>query len=337
MPNVWAHLIFGQLVLEKMKESKLIAADDDKAIFNMGCQGPDFLFYHRFLPWQKSIAMNRMATAMHNEHCGPALIELLDSVNGRKACPGKADRAVLYALGFVLHHVLDRNMHPFVFSKSGFRMWDHQRYEIMMDTVIARKLWGIETWNTPVWRYINTNGRFPEQIVDAFETIAGRFYPELAMSISRKDWHDANRDFTNAQRLFHDPSGVRSALTFGAIEPFVFRKGPTPYDVMNEQDLPWIDPTDKEVYHRDNGWTLWDRAMDDATDVMSAVLIWLRAHEAPQPTKEDRIEVRQLREIAIEKIGNFSYETGLPCDIGVRIRYAETVWPDQPGITEAAI
>lgn len=335
MPNVWAHLIFGQLVLEKLNESALILSDEDKAIFNMGCQGPDFLFYHRFLPWQRSLVMNRMATAMHNEHCGPVIIELLDSVNGRKASPGKADRSILFALGFVLHHVLDRNMHPFVFSKSGFRKWDHQRYEIMMDTVIARKLWGVETWKTPVWRYINTDGCFPEPIVDAFESIAGGFYPELASFIRRKDWHEANRDFTNALRLFHDPSGIRRTITFGQIEPFVFRRDHPPYDVMNEQEQPWIDPTNRDVYHLDNGWTLWERAMVDALEVMQAVLVWLRAHEAPQPTKEDRIEVRQLREAAIQRIGNFSYETGLPCDSGLRIRYADTVWPDQLGITEA--
>lgn len=337
MPNVWAHLIFGQLVLDKLNESALLSSDEDKTIFNMGCQGPDFLFYHRFLPWQKGSAMNLLGTAMHNEQCGRALVELLDSVSDRKACPGKADKSIIYALGFVLHHVLDRNMHPFVFSKSGFRKWDHQRYEIMMDTVIADKLWGIETWITPVWRYIHTGGRFPEPIVDAFEAIAASCYPRLAQDIKRGDWNDANRDFTRALRLFHDPTGFRRVLTFKRIEPFVFKRGQPSYDVMNDSEQPWIDPTDRGVYYRDSGWTLWDRALEDAAEVIKTVLIWLRAHKTMQPTKEDRIKVRQLRDVMIERIGNRSYETGLPCDNGIVIRYADTVWPDQQGISETAI
>lgn len=44
MPNVWAHLIFGQLVLEKLNESELLLSDEHKNMFNMGCQGPDFYF-----------------------------------------------------------------------------------------------------------------------------------------------------------------------------------------------------------------------------------------------------------------------------------------------------
>ncbi|MBD2872017.1 zinc dependent phospholipase C family protein [Paenibacillus arenilitoris] len=335
MPNVWAHLIFGQLVLEQIGEASMLRTDEQKNMFNLGCQGPDFLFYDRFLPWQKSAALNRMGTEMHNRHCGPALVEMLDCVGGRRACPKDPDPSVLYALGFVLHHILDRNMHPYVFSKSGFRKWDHQRFEIMMDTLVARQLWGIETWKTAVWKHIDTNGAFPAPVIDAFESVTEAYYSELAPLISREDWNRANRDFTAAQRLFHDPTGLRRKLTFGRIEPFVYKRGVIPYDVMNDSEQPWIDPVDSGAYRRESAWTLWDRAVDDAAEVIRSVLVWLRAYENPQPTKEDRTGVRLLREQAAGLIGNRSYETGLDCDSGARIRYADTIWPDQPGMTEA--
>lgn len=335
MPNIWAHFIFGQLVLEKLGESALLQLEEHKTMFNMGCQGPDFLFYHRFFPWQRSLALNRLGTEMHNRHCGPVLVEMLDSVIGRKVCPKSPDPSILYALGFVLHHILDRNLHPYVFSKSGFRKWDHQRFEIMMDTLIAKALWGVETWKTAVWKYVNTNGAFPPPILDAFESIAATYYAELAPLIRREDWNQANRDFTAAQRLFHDPIGVRRKLTFGQIEPFVFKKLPLPFDVLNLEEKPWLDPVNGTAYHRESVWTLWETALSDGMEVVNAILVWLRAHEGPQHTKEERSHVRLLREIAIDLIGNRSYETGLPCDSGAAIRFADTVWPDQNGITKS--
>ncbi|WP_054028541.1 zinc dependent phospholipase C family protein [Bacillus sp. FJAT-28004] len=335
MPNVWAHFIFGQLVLERLGESTLIESDEKKNIFNMGCQGPDFLFYHRFFPWQRSIALNRLGTEMHNRNCGPVLVEMLDSVVGRSACPNRPDSSILYTLGFVLHHILDRNLHPYVFSKSGFRKWDHQRFEIMMDTLIARELWGIETWKTAVWKHIDMKGAFPPPIVDAFESIVAIYYEELAPLIKREDWNQAYRDFTAAQRLFHDPTGIRQKLTFGQIEPFIYKRGAMPFDVLNLQEQPWLDPVDGSTYHYESVWQLWDQAIEDAIEVVSAILTWLRAHESPQFTKEERYHVRLLREDAIAFIDNRSYETGLHCDSGTTIRFADTVWADQIGIMKA--
>lgn len=335
MPNVWAHFIFGQLVFERLGECALIESDEKKNIFNMGCQGPDFLFYHRFFPWQRSIALNRLGTEMHNRNCGPVLVEMLDSVVGRPACPKRPDSSILYTLGFVLHHILDRNLHPYVFSKSGFRKWDHQRFEIMMDTIIARELWGIETWKTPVWKHIDTKGAFPATVVDAFESIAALYYEELAPLIKREDWNQANRDFTAAQRLFHDPTGIRKILTFGQIEPFTYKRGAMPFDVLNVEEQPWLDPVDGATYHNESVWQLWNQALDDAAEVVSAILIWLRAYEQPQFTKEERYHVRLLREDAIALIDNRSYETGLHCDFNSTIRFADTVWTDQIGIMKA--
>ncbi|MCM3628992.1 zinc dependent phospholipase C family protein [Paenibacillus glycanilyticus] len=323
MPNVWTHLIFGQKVLDHLQESGLISSESDRRLFNMGCQGPDFLFYHRFLPWQGKSPMLQLGTEMHNRECGPVIMKLLDSVLGRSADAEHPDPAIVYSLGFVLHHVLDRHMHPLVFSRSGFRKWDHQRYEVMMDTLVARRLWGIETWKTPVWRRIDVRERLPEAVVQAFQTITESFYSEFAPAIRREDWKEAIRDMIRAQRLFHDPAAIKRSVTFGQIEPFVFRKN-VPYDVLNETGHPWIDPSDKTIIRNETAWTLWDRAMEDALVVIPAVLAYLRSGN----------DDSKLRESAAERIGNLSYETGLPCDSGAIIRYAEPVWPDG-GIKEA--
>ena len=87
---------------------------------------------------------------MHTKNCGPFLQDMLRQVQGR----GLYNPAVVYVLGFITHHILDRNMHPYVFYKSGFKKWDHQRFEIIMDTLIVKRKRGIQTWKTPVWKEI---------------------------------------------------------------------------------------------------------------------------------------------------------------------------------------
>lgn len=331
MPNVWTHLIFGQKVLEALGEQQLIALPEQRRMFNMGCQGPDFLFYHHFLPWQKDKIMNKLGSEMHNRSCGPVIMDLLDSVSGGDPARSDADASLVYVLGFVLHHILDRNMHPYVFSRSGFRKWDHQRFEVMMDTLIVRKLLGKETWNTEVWREIHIDGEFPGELVDAFEQATAVYYPELGPKVKREYWQEAIRDMIRAQRLFHDPSGIRRLLTFGQIEPLVYKRKVPPLDILNESRSPWLDPVEGRQSFTESVWDLWDQAMDDGEAVIAAVLAWFR--EQRRQDEQEALDgypparTAALREAAAALIGSRSYETGLPCDSGAAIRHADPIWP----------
>ncbi|RAP77377.1 zinc dependent phospholipase C family protein [Paenibacillus montanisoli] len=331
MPNVWTHLLFGQKCLQALGEQHLIESPHRKTMFNMGCQGPDFLFYHRFLPWQKSRTLTRLGSEMHRLHCGPVLLDLLDSLDNLTARTDKSARedALVYTLGFVLHHVLDRVMHPYVFSRSGNRKWDHQRFEILMDTLIVQKLLGIETWKTEVWREINNKGELPASVVDAFEQIAAVHYPKLAPIIRREHWTAAMRDMIAAQRLFYDPTGLRRIVTFGKIEPLVYKRELPGLDVLNESRKPWLDPVDGQTLHHESVWDLWDKAMSEAIDIISAILVWLREKEPLEPILDVGSEIpskHQLREAVARLIGNRSYETGLPCESGASIQFEDPIW-----------
>ncbi|NBD26566.1 zinc dependent phospholipase C family protein [Paenibacillus glycinis] len=328
MPNVWTHMIFGQRCLQALGEEALIAQPERRRMFNMGCQGPDFLFYHHFLPWQKDRTINNLGSAMHERHCGPALMDMLEAVDHTPDSDPSKGAALVYALGFLLHHLLDRVMHPYVFSRSGFRKWDHQRFEVMLDTLLVRKLLGVETWKTEVWREIDIGGDLPEPIVDAFEQIAAVHYPETAPHIRREQWGSAMRDMIRAQRLFHDPTGIKRALTFKQIEPFVYKRQLPKLDILNEARRPWLDPADGRTRHDDDVWMLWDKAMEESASVVKAVLHWLRSEEAePQePGGDGALSKHRLREAAERLIGNRSYETGRSCDSGASIRFEDPIW-----------
>jgi hypothetical protein len=318
MPNIWAHFVFGEEVLEEMELTRMLAEPKKLRMFRMGCQGPDFLFYHHFLPWQKDKTMNEVGSAMHSEHCGLLLMDMIEGVAQREL----HDPALIYTLGFVLHHVLDRNVHPYVFYRSGFKKWDHQRFEVWMDTLIVDQKRNQQTWRTPVWKEFETGGRFPDAIVDLFEQVTRKYYPELAVRVRREAWNEANRQMTAAQRLFHDPTGIKRLLTFGQIEPFVYKRPVKPLDVLNESREPWRDPTGTDASYTTSVWDQWAAARVDAAAVVAATTAYwavVRQSGAASPA------AAQAKERLAHAVGNRSYEHGKPCDSGLQICVADPI------------
>ncbi|UJF35884.1 zinc dependent phospholipase C family protein [Paenibacillus hexagrammi] len=309
MPNIWTHLIFGQELMKQLGHSSPMNDKQLRHIFSLGCQGPDFLFYHNFLPWKKEKTMNRLGSEMHQSSCGPFIIDLLRQVQGR----GIYNPAVLYVLGFITHHVLDRNMHPYVFYKSGFKKWHHQRFEIIMDTIVAKRMLGIETWKTPVWKEIDVGKAFPLGVVSALSAAAVQHYPELAGKLTEQDWNDAYRDMIRAQKLFHDPTGFKRVATFGQISPLVYGKNPRPLDYMNDEHAVWNCPTSLQDTYTLSAWDLWEQAMEDGLTVLPAAFQVLNSHS----------EEAWLALTAV--LGNRSYETGKSCDSGLKIVHVNPI------------
>ncbi len=315
LPNLWTHLIFGQHALEKSGGKEWIASESLKRVFYLGCQGPDFLFYHHFLPWKKQKHMNRLGSQMHKEHCGPVLIDLVNRARGRKV----GDPSALYVLGFLMHHVLDRNMHPYVFHKSGFVKWNHQRFEVILDTIMVKKHLRLETWNTPAWKQLDIGDRLPDDIAAWLDELARRYYPDCASELQAGDWNQAYRDMIRAQKLFHDPYGLKRLLTLGQIDPMVYKRKHAPLDYTNDARAEWNDPTDPKELYTASVWDLWDQAMEDAVSVLSAAYAVMRSAEsdaAGQSAAQSRLA---------EAVGNLSYETGRPVDSGLEIKYVNPI------------
>lgn len=314
MPNIWAHIQFGRELLALQHNRHFLDDPSWKTAFQLGCQGPDFLFYHRFLPWQPQTALNLLGSQMHNVRCGPFLLSLLAQVRNRPL----ADPAAAFAYGFLLHHILDRNLHPFVFSRSGFRKWHHQRFETAMDAVVMRRKAGIFTGAVPVAPEIDTAGKLPGQFTDEFYSVVRQHYPALAQQMTPALLDEAVADMIAAQRLFYDPRGWKNKLLFGQLTPFSPPRRMPAWDVMNDARQRWVDPTDRTVFHTSSADELWDAALSDAQETADAALAWLQAGGGE--------DADRLRAAFAAKLGDLSYETGRPCG-EAQITYADSVVP----------
>ncbi|MFC0215141.1 zinc dependent phospholipase C family protein [Paenibacillus chartarius] len=313
MPNLWTHVLFGEALAGRLGFRLDLEAAGQLNLYRLGCQGPDLLFFHRFLPWQRG-SMTQLGSAMHERHCGPVLMDFAD-----KAREHGADSALArYVLGFFTHHVLDRTMHPYVFYRSGYRKWDHQRFEVAMDTLLVHRMRGIETWRFPAWKLIYNGPSLPDSVTDMLAATASAYYPELTGPYDSSDWQQAYLDMVRAHRLFHDPSGLKTLLTLGRIAPLAYKRRPPAADFLNEARREWRHPSDMAVVSTASIMDMWDDAMAEGEHILrTALSYWTVKH--PAAAEEARRELAGL-------IGNRTYDSGLPCEEPLPLQYADPIF-----------
>ncbi len=144
MPALITHYLFARRV-----EAALTAAGShpfplSPAALYWGAQGPDFLFYHRALPYQLGKSLRRLGSDLHRADPAVAFGHMADYI---RRCPD-ASRVynLSYACGFLCHLTLDSTVHPFVYwfqgelaRKTGGRpAFMHHKIERNLDTILLQ-------------------------------------------------------------------------------------------------------------------------------------------------------------------------------------------------------
>jgi len=136
MPAYLTHRIAAQRVLEGLEPIKI---DNDKA-FYLGSQGPDLLFFRNYHPWRSAVKSLGLGIAMHQKHVKELFRHGFEYVRNYKG--NDKPELISYMAGMVVHYAIDKNAHPFVYSKSGDDSALHNRIEFMWDCIITDETWG---------------------------------------------------------------------------------------------------------------------------------------------------------------------------------------------------
>ncbi|MDG0814650.1 hypothetical protein [Cohnella rhizosphaerae] len=112
------------------------------------------------------------------------------------------------------------------------------------------------------------------------------------------------------------PRGWKSKLTLGMLAPFSPPRTIPPWDVLNARRSGWTDPVDRTRIRQESVYDLWDSALEDGSRTLAAGLRWLGARNDG--------EARSAKADFESRVGNVSYETGLPCG-SAWITYADPV------------
>ena len=110
MPAVYAHQLFGYEVLKKLPHTLTDLINAHKTQFQIGLQGPDYLFFY------KPLSKNTISQTGYTMHYAPAK-DFLEKVLPVIHEEGITSPAYAYLLGFICHFMLDSTCHPYVEEK----------------------------------------------------------------------------------------------------------------------------------------------------------------------------------------------------------------------------
>lgn len=125
MPALYAHHRFGLNTLAVLPSSVQTVIQKHRSFFDMGLQGPDFLFYCH--------PLSKASTAKYASwlHMQPGW-KLFDySVQAYRQSP--SEKAFAYLCGMVGHYALDAFCHPYVDKCAGEGLCSHSALEAELD------------------------------------------------------------------------------------------------------------------------------------------------------------------------------------------------------------
>lgn len=126
MPAAGAHYQFGQLVQASCSPAVAQAISIHQAMFDLGTQGPDILFFYR--PYSKN-PISRLGGTIHS-HSGHHLLLPLLPERENWSAPLTA-----YLLGLCCHYSLDSACHPRI-NQLAPTTKEHQRIEAALDRLV---------------------------------------------------------------------------------------------------------------------------------------------------------------------------------------------------------
>ncbi len=236
-----------------------------------GTQGSDPFYVYGRIPWrprERAEEVHAFADFIH----GGEPADVFPPLAARLAAAPASEKAVLsaYLYGFLLHYVLDRTIHPYVYYRTGFDAqglpigiysMDHMRFEVALASAfVARRPGGLDE----VWRSPAADGA----VLDAADALfSGAFPDRVEPGRFRSAW----KDYGTVRRLTRDPHGLKgTALDFFGVKS-LFRAMMRPdhrplgdkIDYANDSHAIWLRPGDGRPSAA-SVMELWEEAVKDA-------------------------------------------------------------------------
>ena len=132
MPSIYAHQKFGDMVWEKLPKDERKIIRQYYQSFQIGLQGPDYLFFYKERPTDRP---RRKGHKLHRMDTYEFMEKALEIIREK----GKESREYCYILGFILHFVLDSECHPYVAVAEKETGCSHAEIECDFDYLMLLK------------------------------------------------------------------------------------------------------------------------------------------------------------------------------------------------------
>lgn len=205
MPDFWIHSLSGQLVLEDLESTDWKnMIEDNRKVYNLGCQGPDFFFYNDFLPWIKDKRGPKIGTMIHEKNTKALFLESIDYLKSVQN-EGNFSTLASYFSGFIVHYAIDRHEHPFINARTG-NSNEHKTLEMKLDTYFIKKYWDKKVHLLSPSATIDMGKDLPKDVIDFYKSIIHNIY---GITLSTDTINDSYNDYKRVFDIFYSPKGYK--------------------------------------------------------------------------------------------------------------------------------
>lgn len=273
MPNINTHNIFSDDVLSRLDKKLNELVSKNKRLFDIGANGPDFLFFYNAKPWQlfKDHSLNKIGSILHNRCINEFYENILDNISKEQNNDIK-DAKIAYCIGHILHYALDRVTHPYIFYITGNgkdkSAYDHHRLESMIDTIMLDKYKHTCVKKFKYYELCKSTNYDKDIIANMYIGVINNV---LNKEVEIEEIHQALNDWYDNTKLIYSKNGYKfkTAQLFETIifnrwllsGNIILNKIDTRYDVMNINKNVWHHPISNEEFNY-SFFELYDIAID---------------------------------------------------------------------------
>lgn len=274
MPAIITHYTFA---LETMKKPTRL----EKEALLVGAQGPDPFFFFGQYPFKKrshADEIGSFGTLLHHIDISFVYSELLKYARASK------DKALLFSYieGLFLHYALDRECHPYIFSKAGHAYEppalkkhysaSHCRLESYIDILLGKE-YGTFTYRTDELLALDeaSLGKISTMwaVVNGL-TLKNPYLDEHSFLLSIHDYRSVMHFVNTPHRLKRGLLALlagKDSQAYCMNFPTHFTESEAKLDFFNEGNLPWPDPV-SGILRSDSFFDGWSKAVQDYDRVL---------------------------------------------------------------------
>ncbi len=314
MPAINTHYLFAKEHLER--------GNKYPQAFILASQGPDPFFFFGQLPWKRKgrenrLDINKFGTGLHHQDITDIYVAML------RYAKDSPDKELLFSFikGFFLHYVLDRNCHPYVFSKTGFsddkemkKFYSscHTKFESAIDEILGLR---DASWEESVSYCLKIDD---ESLMKISKMIyVANSQTDKYPSLKEDSYFKSVYDYKNTMKFINKPHHFKRFLTrlFGKYTlpyslnyPRSIQKTYGDLDFLNEKHEAWPDPFTGEERH-ESFLDLEEKAFEDYLKVL--------------PLLENEISGLERKEEIREWVNSIDHNGG---KVGAKMKYMAPVF-----------
>ncbi len=281
MPAILTHFAFAK--------DNFIFEERYHPLIAIGAMGPDTYFFYGYSLKKREYKKEIRGFGTYLHHINVA--KFYDALLDYAARQNKEEQKIYFAYiyGLLLHYILDRNVHPYVFYKTGFTikeeekfayMYGHVYFESMMDSLVS-KAKKIKMKNAKVIKNDREDVLKISKMLYEVSAIIFKF-----SFLSPLSFYQAYLDMRFLEKLFTSRFGIKRTI----YRLFFHKSQLYPQtnmnkvkyndilDVLNEKKALWLDPSSGASHHESFA-ELYALSLNEAKEVKDFILEFLSSQK----------------------------------------------------------